>query len=302
MEYREVIKQRLLSIIQGKRRRDAGEYDGTTIPTGLTKLDEHGGIERGVLTVIGAPTGEGKTAFGMHLAEAVATAGLKACVLSFEDPPGKTADRTLAKSTGLDSSRFGRLEDLEIQRLKAAYKELGDWPSRIDYYHGLRTPSECLKIISESGADLVILDYAQAIPEGDRGLERAIADLAWDLSADAQAHNRATIVFSQLRSEVEYRGMRILEASRRRGGALDISGFRPCGVGDLAWSQALGQRAKGLGFIFRPGRYRKRFGEQDPDDRLEILWPKKNFSSEGSIIVGFDAPRSRIYDLPRGNT
>jgi replicative DNA helicase len=299
LNYGDVLRARYKELQLEKGARDRGEDPGTSIATGLKAFDDKAGIERSILTVIGAPTGEGKSLFKKHVQEHAAQSGLRALDLSFEDPPSRTADRTLATITGINSARLAsEITDKELARVALAVEEAAEWAGNIDYQYGLRSAEECLEIIADSDADLIQVDYAQAFPEGERGLERTIADFAWALNVDAQKHNRAVIIYSQLKGEMEQRGMRIAEASRRRGAEdVDISGFRPFGVGDLAWSQALGQRAKGLGFLFRPGRYRKRFGENAKDDRMELIWPKRNFSSEGLVVVGFDGKLARLYDV-----
>ncbi len=111
------------------------------------------------------------------------------------------------------------------------------------------------------------------------------------------------IVYSQLKPQVEMRGVERAESSRRykkegQDSEVDIEGFRPFGTSDIAWASALGQRAKGFGFLFRPNRYRRRYGEGVKDDRMELIWPKRNFGSEGTVVVGFDGATARLYDLP----
>lgn len=298
--YGDILKERLVELRRNKRSRDAGEPVLESLSTGLLEFDRHGGIDRSILTVIGGATGEGKSIFRQHLQEHTAKSGFTALDLSFEDPPARTADRTYANITGLNSAKIDRADDLMLQRLKTAYDSTKEWANRIEYHYGLKTPEQCLEIISTSKADLVQVDYAQGFPEGDRGLERTIADFAWALNADAQYNKRAVIVYSQLRSEVAQRGLRALENGRRRG-VVDISGFRPVGAVDLAWSNALGQRAKGLGFLFRPGRLKRQFGEADPDNRLELIWPKRNFGAEGVVVVGFDAKTAKLYNLNEGD-
>lgn len=298
--YDEILRERLLTLRRNKRARDAGEPVEESLSTGLEAFDRFGGIDRGVLTVIGGATGVGKSVFRQYLQEHTAKAGLTCLDLSFEDPPQRTADRTYANLTGLNSAKIDRADDLMLQRLRTAYDSTKEWAHRIEYHHGLKTPEECLEIIAASKADLIQADYLQAFPEGERGLERVISDFAWQLGADAQRNKRAVVVYSQLRSEVDQRGMRILEAGRRRG-VVDISGFRPIGAVDLAWSSALGQRAKGLGFLFRPGRLRRQFGEADPDKVLELIWPKRNFGAEGVVVVGFDAKTAKLYNLSEGD-
>lgn len=300
MKYSRVLRERLESLREEKAARDAGNDPRTLIRTGLRDFDRRAGIERSILTVIGAPTGEGKSIFKKHLQETAAGDGLDCLDLSFEDPPARSADRTLSTLTGINNAKLGAtdFDDDELERVELAVDEAEEWADRIDYHYGLKTPEECLEVIRDCEADVIQVDYAQAFPEGERGLERTIAQFAWDLNVLAQERNAAVVIYSQLRSEVEQRGVRMAEAAKRRGdeGAF-IDGFRPFGVSDLAWSTALGQRAKGLGFLFRPGRYKRRLGDNAKDDRMELIWPKKNFGAEGSVVVGFDGRTARLFDL-----
>lgn len=304
MKYSEVLRARYQGLVSEKEMRDSGQDPGTSIKTGLKVFDKRAGIDRSILTVIGAPTGEGKSIFAKHIQEAAAKSGLKALLLSFEDPPERSADRTISTMCGINNAHLadGKFDEHDLARI-GMYIEEAEWADRIEYHYGLRSPEECLEIIHASDADLAQVDYAQAFPEGSKGMERTIADFAWALNKHAQETRKAVVVYSQLAGRVEERGLRMYESSRRRDEtAVNIEGFRPFGVSDLSWSTALGQRAKGLGFLFRPGRYQRRYGLDVKDNRLELIWPKRNFGSEGRVLVGFDGTTASLYDLNEGET
>ncbi len=57
------------------------------LPSGVPELDEllHGGLERGVVTIISGPSGVGKTTLGLQFAVAAARHGEHAVVYSFEE-------------------------------------------------------------------------------------------------------------------------------------------------------------------------------------------------------------------------
>lgn len=296
--YAEVLRRRYEGILEERRQRDRGEEPRTLIKSGLRAFDSKAGIERSILTVIGAATGEGKSIFKKHLQESAAATGLKCLDLSFEDPPDRSADRSFSTVTGVNNAKLalGEVTDKELAQIAVALSDMEEWAERIEYHYGLKSADEALAIVRASDADLVQVDYAQAFPDGERGLERTISQFAWDLNVDAQERSRATIIYSQLTAEVERRGLRMYESSRRNG-EVNVDGFRPFAASDLAWSTALGQRAKGLGFLFRPGRYRRRFGENARDDRMELIWPKKNFGAEGAVTVGFDGKTARLFNL-----
>jgi replicative DNA helicase len=301
MKYGDILRARYRGLVDEKAQRDRGEDPRSYIKTGLKDFDKRAGIERSILTVIGAPTGEGKSIFKKHLQEHAAQSGLRALDLSFEDPPERSADRTFSTLTDINNAKLAKGCDArELARVAMALADAEEWADSIDFHYGLRTPAECLTILEDSEWDLAQVDYAQAFPEGDKGLERTIADFAWKLNVLAQERKAAIVIYSQLNSKVETRGVERAESSRRygdKGAGVDINGFRPFGVSDLAWSTALGQRAKGLGFLFRPNRYRRRYGENVRDDQMELIWPKANFNSEGSVVVGFDGKTARLFDL-----
>jgi replicative DNA helicase len=299
--YSDVLRRRLQLLREEKAMRDRGEDPRRMIKTGLREFDEKaGGIERSILTVVGAPTGEGKTFFKKHVQETAARAGLKCLDLSFEDPPPQTADRTLSTLTGIDNDNLakGFYDNADLDRIAFALEDIS-WADNIDYRYGLKSPDECLEILEESDADLASIDYAQAFPDGEKGLERTIRDFAWAASENAQKKKRAICIYSQLVGEVEQRGIARVEASRRFGkeGEIDCGGFRPQQPGDLAWSRALGQRAKCILFLFRLNRYLRKYGVNAPDNRMEIIAAKRSFGKEGRIIVGFDGATATLYDL-----
>lgn len=299
--YADVVRARLVEIKEQRGMIARGEDPRATIPTGLIKFDKIAGIERSILTAIGAPTGEGKSIFKLHIAMHAARLGYKVLLLDFEDPGERTADRTFSTLTNIDNAKIMSLElsDVEMKQLVTAAKEIDEWGENIEYHQGLVTTTEALEIIKSSDADLKQVDYAQAFPEeASTTMERTIANFAWEFNRDAQDNKCANIIYSQLKSGVEERGLRMYERGKNRDSESPacIDGFRPFGPGDLAWASALGQRAKGLGYLFRPNRYRRRFGENVKDNVMELIWPKKNFGKEGSITVGFSGAQAKLFN------
>lgn|SRR5512139_249232 len=275
------------------------------IPTGLKRWDANGGIGRGVLTVIGGVDGQGKSIVKKHLATSAAKCGLRVAMIDFEDPEAKTMDREIAALTRLDSRKLGlaqfRMEDLD--RIFASVDEVNKWGSLISYHTGLVGPMEIMEALEAMNPppDLVLLDYAQALPEEEnKTLERTIASLAWVANKYAQAHNCGFVVFSQVKPEISNRGHAAFWAGKKRDAeSWDISGFYPGpGTQDLAWSSAFGQRARCVLYLVRPGFYEIQLGKPGAkDDRLDIRVAKANFGNSGIIELGFDGPTGRIYDL-----
>lgn len=298
----EVLDARAAAIERDRARVARGELPEGIIPTGIREFDRRAGVKRRVLTIYGASTGEGKSAWKLHLATAAAKAGLSVTVVDMEDPEERTADRALSSETGINNARMEALDltDSEVERISAAALSAGGWAKRVRYEAGLVAADEVRELMEDCDSDLLLLDYLQGLPDGEEGLERAIARLCWDLNKWAQDRGAAAVALSQVKPSVEERGLRAQESAQRRnpGGPANVEGFRPFGPSDLAWCTAAGQRCKELGFMFRPGRYRRRFGEDVQDDVVEFTFPKRNFGAEAKVRVGWDPKQARFFDLP----
>lgn len=273
------------------------------ISTGIQSWDRNGGILRGILTVIGAATGEGKSIVKLQLARGAAKDLANVLMLDFEDPAGKTADRALSSSTGINNKLLGLLdiEEFDYTRLEAAATEINTWAGRVEHHVGLLDTTECLRLMRESKANLILVDYAQAFPEDDdTTMERTIAKFAWEANKIAQEKNCAVVVFSQIIREVEQRGYRIFERAKFKDpDAIDVSGFCPTGLSDISWAKSLGERAKELGYIWREGRIARKLGANVKDNRMRIVWGKVNFGDEKDLLLEFDGPTATIKDLPK---
>ncbi len=293
--YADVVTARVKEHHEALAARARGEKPKNFIPTGIGKWDANGGLEVGLLTVIGGPTGEGKSAVMMRLAKSCAQAGMGVLILSFEDPAGKTADRELANQTGIGAHVLGRMgyDATILPRLDAVVDDVAGWGGLIEFHAGLVTASVALETIAKSDARLVMVDYAQALPDGDESRERMLAGFAWTLNDLAQRKNQACVLFSQTRAEIEDRGQQVF----LRNGTVD--GYRPGpGKSDLAWARALGERAKCLLYIFRPGRWARNHGDASiKDDVIELIFVKVNFGQEGTIKAKWVGASASIEDM-----
>jgi replicative DNA helicase len=302
--YADIVRNRVNEIKEQRAMLARGEDPRAVIPTGLHEFDKRAGIERRILTVIGAATGEGKSIFKLHISMAAAQLGYRVLLLDFEDPGERTADRSLSTVTNIDNAKILGLElsDVEMKQILTAAENIYEWGENIEFHQGLIDTNEALSIVESSDADLKQIDYAQAFPEShDKTLERTISDFAWKVNKNAQENNSANIIYSQIKSSVEERGLRQYERAKGKDpdGPVFVEGFRPFGAADLAWATALGQRGKGLGYLFRPNRYRRRFGESVKDNVMELIWPKKNFGKEGRVVVGFDGAHAKLFNLDK---
>lgn len=296
----DTINARLAEIKRALDDRAQGIVVDPFVPTGLAKWDENGGLIRGILTVIGAATGEGKSIVKLQLARGAAQKLNKVCMVDFEDPANKTADRAFSGVTGINNRLLGLLDidEFDVSRLEVAAAEIGTWASHVQHHVGLLDTARCLKIMRESDADLILVDYAQAFPQNeDETMERTIAKFAWEANDIAQKKNCAVVVFSQIIRDVEQRGEQTYARAKfRNPDACDVSGFCPNGLSDVAWAKSLGERCKELLYIWREGRIARKKGANVPDNKMRILAGKVNFGEEKDILLRFDGPTATISD------
>lgn len=302
------VKERLAEIKGQLERKGRGELIYPSVPTGIPSWDRNGGILRGILTVIGAATGEGKSIVKLQLARGAAQSGHHVLMLDFEDPKEKTSDRVFSTSSGINNRLLGLLDidAFDVARLEAAAEEIGAWASRIEHQVGLldakTTRGVTAAFLEKHPAGcLVLVDYAQAFPEDDdTTMERTIARFAWWANATAQKYNCAFVVFSQIVRDVEARGYRVFERARfKNPDAFDVSGFCPGGLSDISWAKSLGERAKDLAYIWRENRIARKLGANVKDNRMRIIYGKCNFGEERDILLDFDGPTASIRDIRR---
>lgn len=299
MKYSEFVRRRRRELKRQLAAKERGEDPRVTIPTGLLELDKLGGTKRGILTIVGGATGQGKDIYALNIMEAAARAGYSVEVWSMEDPADRTVDRSLSKPTGVNNAKIYSVDITrdQLENIEIAAREIEEWADRIEFHEGLRDAEEVLEGLTASDADLRIVNYLQAFPGSD--LERTIAEFCWTANKVAQDDNCAVLAMSQVNTaKVEERGLRLLERSLQRDPERpNVRGFAPWGASDLAWCQAAGQRAKDLRFIWRPNYYLRQAGIAVKDDRMEVTGTKNSFGSEGRVTVGFDGKTARLYDL-----
>ena len=297
------INKRLTDIKDALQRKANGEVVTPYISTGLRSWDANGGILRGILTVIGAATGEGKSIVKLQLARGAAQDLNTVCMIDFEDPSEKTVDRAFSHETGLNNKAIGMYEvsDGGLAQIDAAVRDMRAWAERVQHHTGLVSTQRCFELMEASHADIILVDYAQAFPEDDdKSMERTIASFAWKANELAQRKNCAVVVFSQIVRAVEERGYRIFERAKFRDpDAIDVSGFAPGGLSDISWAKSLGERAKELAYLWRPNRIAQKLGAKVKDDRMKIIFGKVNFGDEKDLTFVFDGATATLSDLPR---
>lgn len=278
-------------------RRASGETVLTHIPTSFEKLDsEYGGIRIGIVTELMAHTGDGKSAFMRQCAEGGAKAGAGCLWFVAEDPRDATAERQFSGTAGIGSSVIGRLDldDKQLASIDRVAEAAAPWARRIlpvfeeqDINTVLDTIDQ-VKTIGGAPLQAVYIDYAQVLGTS-KNLEDDIATLAKGLHQRSRSRGFATMIGSQVATEVIRRGRERFVNSR------DISQIRPS-LGDTEWCRRLEKLSKAVWSLVRPGRWMREFGEETDDDYGELHVVKANFGPMGWVRLNWEAEFSRFTD------
>lgn len=294
----QILARNAKSLREDVRRRASGEKSLRHIRTGFRDLDNSfGGVRIGVPTEVIAHTGDGKSALLRQFAEGCARDGGGVLWLVGEDPEDATAERQFAGDTGIDSMDIGRLElsKEQLEQIDLAVKQAGPWAKRIAPVFDLMTVDEALAAVDETttigGAPLreVVLDYVQIFGDANN-LEAEVARLGLEMQSRSKERRLAVLLGSQVSNDVVKRGRERYQATH------DISSMRPS-IGDTEWCKRLEKTVKAVWSMFRPGRWKREFGDaNERDDYAELHVIKQNFGSMGWIPLRWDGPTTRFSD------
>ena len=272
-------------------RRAAGESVFTGVPTGFSSFDRtYGGLPRGVVSVLGADTGIGKSAFARAFAYGAVKSGAGcALIFSLEDGNDNLADRVLGEQTGMGATKIRQLdfEEKDKPRLDAAARQplldqiyVEDSCYEVDdICHRARAFSRKHKIA------LIVIDYIQLVSMPGAGSDTiAIKRALLALQMLAKHTNAAVLVLSQVTTKaIANRGQEYYFKAAANGTTGDdlYEGYVP-GRGDFAWASELDQYGKMVMSGFRAGPYKRQHtGERDEDKSISLRVLKANFGPSG---------------------
>lgn len=242
-----------------------GEVRARFVPTGIAEVDaELNGLPRGVVSVMGARPGIGKSASALACADGAATAGHGVHVFSLEDPAWRYAHRLIAKRTGIPTGSIASAGAVNVPVPP-------NW--LIDDHVGHTARSICRAARAQSKLNdtrLVVVDYVQLLRDDTIGvpehtkLQGAMAEFS-GLARDLDA---AVLVISQLNRNTTER-------------------VRPS-MADLKASGSLEEVAKLVILIARPN-------QEESDDVIEWHVAKNNFGKVKTLSLGWNGACSRIW-------
>lgn len=140
--------------------------ENRSIPTGMPDLDAAlaGGLRNGEVTVLAAGTGQGKSAFAMHIAQHAAQKGFRVGFVSREMSAEQYGIRALASLTGIGSGdllRAGKLSGDQWTAIGDAVARMGKLP--ISFAFRAATVEDVRREIQRRDTDLLVVDYLQIL-------------------------------------------------------------------------------------------------------------------------------------------
>lgn len=254
----QLVSSELAAIKQGVQR-------ARFVPTGITEVDRVlGGLPRGVVTVLGARPGVGKSASALACADGASAKGLGVHVFSLEDPAWRYAHRLIARRTGIPVSSISLAGS-------AAVKVPGNWLIDDTVGHTARSICRAARARAKTNdTKLVVVDYVQLLRADD--LQTAdhtkLASAMAELTGLARDLDAAVVAVSQLNRHSDERD-------------------RPS-MADLKASGSIEEVAKLVVLISRPN-------QEESDDVIEWIVAKNNFGKVQTIPLSWDGATCRIW-------
>jgi replicative DNA helicase len=198
-------------------RRLAGKVELTGFPTGVGGLDDEiGGWQPGIVSVICARPGHGKSSLGLATADASSAAGHGVHVFSLEDPRRMYMNRVIARLSEIPINRIATV-DFQRQHFAMFSKAQNELvkkgrPWIVDDRSGI-TSDDIIRSVRRhrkaNNTKVVIVDYVQLIRQSRNSFAKSrhetISELFNELADAAKNDGMAYVIMSQLNRDVEKR-------------------------------------------------------------------------------------------------
>lgn len=202
-----------------------GNDDG--LSTGLADLDEKlGRIRPGDMVVIAGRPGMGKSAFGMQLAESMASAQKPGLFFSLEMSAGQLVDRILSSAGRVNLKKFrtAQFSDEDWHGLTNAVGTAQAMPVWIDDHSASlgQILSTMRAFKRRHGLGVVVVDYIGLVQSDGDTREQEVARISRALKMAAKQLGCPVLALSQLNRKLEDRGdKRPMQSDLRESGAIE---------------------------------------------------------------------------------
>ncbi len=215
-------------------RRMEGKVGLTGYPTGVAALDAQlGGWHPGILQVVAARPGHGKSTLMLATADASSEAGHGVHVFSMEDPRRMYMNRAIGRRSRVPTNRIstGELRREDLPRFTQANYDLTRTSRRwlVDDRSGL-TSEEIVRSVRRhrkaNETKVVIVDYLQLLKRNPRSMAKSrheqLTESIHELADAAKNDGMAYVVGSQLNRDLEKRDdKRPQESDLRESGTIE---------------------------------------------------------------------------------
>lgn len=202
------------------------------IKTGFKNYDElTGGLQKSDLLILAARPGGGKTAFSLNIAISAAKQGKKVLLFSLEMGKDQLLARVLSIITGINLNNIRKLtlSNEEMGILSRLQSTINNYNIEISEsndvtINDIKNQARKMKVNSDMGLDLVIIDYLQLIKStGSREIrEQQVAEISRSLKILAKELDIPIIALAQLSRGVELRtDKRPLLSDLRESGSIE---------------------------------------------------------------------------------
>jgi replicative DNA helicase len=298
----QLVLRRFKQLEQIARERDAGERTMTGFPTGVVQLDEKiGGWQPGIVTIVAARPGAGKSSLGLATADACSAAGFGAHLFSLEDTEDAYADRAISRTSTVPAEKLrnATLNRGDISDITRAHAGMKGRRWQVDGRSGI-TADEIVRSVRRhrkaNNTCVAIVDYVQLVKHPLRkprlSTHEALGEIITTL-ADAAKHDRiAYVVMSQLNRDVEKRqDKRPQLADLRESGSLEERA--KCVIG-LYRGAMYGDPIKGIDWNPEWEGHRYSPPTHEHAAQVQLLVLKNSNGRTGTVFAHWDGPTTTI--------
>ncbi len=263
----------------------------TGVPTGFIELDDMlSGLQKGEMIIVAARPSMGKTAFGLNVAEHIATREKRPVVFfSMEMSRQAVAQRLLCARARVDSHKLrrGMLADSDRDKLRDAGGDLHEAPLYIDDTPGmsvLELRAKSRRLRKRENIEAIFVDYLQLMraPGYADSRQQEVSEISRGLKALARELNIPVVVLSQLNRNPEGR-----------------TGNRPR-MSDLRESGAIEQDADVIMLLHREEYYQKENPNPETQGQAEVIVDKQRNGPTGIVKLFFNQKLTRFDNLNVG--
>jgi replicative DNA helicase len=209
----DLVRQRYLEICRVQDAAAAGETVVTGYTSGVRVLDQIlGGLQPGLLHIIAARPGMGKSALGMSIADANSKAGVGVHVFSLEDIREAYCDRAISRYSLVPSNRLRGGDQMGREEMGATRDAANTLASRRHWHVDDRSGIDAREVVRsvrrkrrDNDTKIVIVDYLQLLTYTDRKPHEGLTKNVNVLADAAKTDKIVYVGMCQLSRKIESR-------------------------------------------------------------------------------------------------